>query len=196
MRESLLSASNIILFGREFPLHWRGCKDPKAEGDVEVFEDAKAIRGANRFLRQQLEEPGARLARIYAFSYEGKFYNLPKPAIFLVHGPGKPMKDHAPIADKQASVTASGVVARDFGFELDVMYWEYDKSDYSLRMDIVSGTLDEILLDAALSVTARDALISRSDLAARSDLASRSDLAARSDLASRSDLAMRHRIKG
>jgi hypothetical protein len=152
--------------------------------------------GANRFLRQQLEQEGARLARIYAFSYEGTFYNLPKPAVYLVHGKGRSMREFAAIAGGKASVSASGVVARDFGFELDVRFWEYDKSDYTLRCDICSGTFDEMLLDAALSMTARDALISRSDLAARSDLASRSDLAARSDLASRSDLAMRHRIKG
>ena len=205
MRESLLSPSNIILFGREFPLYFREPEDDKNDregdnGDKNPQDDKqkKALKGlgANRFLREQLSLPGARLARIYAFSYEGTFYNLPKPSIFLVHGPGKPMEEYAAVAANKASVSASGVVARDFGFELDVKFWEYDKGDYTLRCDIVSGTFDEILLDATLSMTARDALISRSDLAARSDLSSRSDLAARSDMASRSDLAMRHRIKG
>ena len=195
MRESLLSPSNIILFGREFPLYWKDAEGDNGDRDDKKKNAPKGL-GANRFLREQLSLPGARLARIYAFTYEGTFYNLPKPSIFLVHGEGKPMEDYAPIAAKKASVSASGLVARDFGFELDVRFWEYDKGDYSLRCDIVSGTFDEILLDAALSMTARDALVSRSDLAARSDLASRSDLAARSDLASRSDLAMRHRIKG
>lgn len=201
MRESLLSASNIILFGREFPLHWKPEEALRKEPDlVDDPKDKPEKRmhplGANRFLRQQLEQEGARLARIYAFSYEGTFYNLPKPAIYLVHGEGKSMREFAPVASGKASISASGVAARDFGFELDVRFWEYDKGDYTLRCDICSGTFDEMLLDAALSMTARDALISRSDLAARSDLASRSDLAARSDLASRSDLAMRHRIKG
>jgi hypothetical protein len=31
---------------------------------------------------------GVNLARIYAFSFEGVFYTLPKPALFIVHGPG------------------------------------------------------------------------------------------------------------
>jgi hypothetical protein len=197
MNESLLSPSNIILFGRLFPLYWVEVKERKIEGDAEL-DDPKREKGlgSNRFLRDQLRAPGARLARIYSFSYEGTFYNLPKPAIYLVHGDGTPIREFAPIAAGKASVSASGVAARDFGFELDLRFWEYDKSDYTLRCDIASGTFDEVLLDAALSMTARDALVSRSDLAARSDLASRSDLAARSDLASRSDLAMRHRIKG
>ena len=45
--------------------------------------------GGNNFLQAQLASPGARLARIYAFSYEGHYYDLGTPAIFLVHGPGR-----------------------------------------------------------------------------------------------------------
>jgi len=183
MKESLLSPSNIILFGRDFPLMFDNEKPDK---------DKKL--GANVFLRNQLAAPGAHLARIYAFTYEGSFYNLPKPALFLVHGDGE---DIAGFVDgKGAGVGESGLVARDFGFEPDVKAWQYDKSDFTLRCDIFSGTFDEVLLDAALSMSARDAIVSRSDLAARSDLASRSDLAARSDLTSRSDLTLRHRLKG
>jgi hypothetical protein len=183
MKESLLSPSTIILFGRVFPLKF---DSEKPEKDNQW--------GANLFLRNQLNAPGARLARIYAFSYEGTFYNLPKPAVFLVHGDGNEIAGF--VDGKGAGVGGSGLVARDFGFEPDVKAWEYDKGDFTLRCDIVSGTFEEALLDAALSMTARDAIVSRSDLAARSDLASRSDLAARSDLTSRSDLALRHRLKG
>ena len=54
--------------------------------------------GFNKFLKHQLVDKTEEqkelvytqtLARIYAFSFEGAFYNLPRPAIFLVHGPGK-----------------------------------------------------------------------------------------------------------
>ena len=79
---------------------------------------------------------------------------------------------------------------KDFAFEGDVRMWEYDKGDFTLRLDAVSGTFDEILLEAALSMNAREALVSRSDLTSRSDLASRSDVT------SRSDLTARHRLKG
>ncbi len=94
------------------------------------------------------------------------------------------------------TVDDTGVIAEDFDLESDVRVWEYDKGDFTLRIDIASGTFDEILLEATLSVTARDALVSRSDLTSRSDLASRSDLTSRSDVTSRSDLTARHRLKG
>ncbi|HXV10311.1 MAG TPA: hypothetical protein VD839_05860 [Burkholderiales bacterium] len=176
MNESLLSPSNIILFGRLFPLEMDRAALPKG-------------LGANQFLRQQLADENAKLARIYAFSYEGKVHTLPKPAVFLVHGDGN--QDIKGFAEdlKSAGVTKSGVAVRDFAFEPELRYWEYDKGDFTLRLDLVSGTFDEVLLDAVLTPSSRDALISRSDLSARSDLAARSDLSARSDL------AMRHRFK-
>ncbi len=227
MQENLLSPTNINLFGRVFPLQVDQANLP-------------AALGANHFLRNQLAENGgnvanqAQFARIYAISYEGTFYNLPKPAIYLVHGPGRAVRgagkrrhtgaaaalaaaaeggagaaagaaaqaaagaaaEAVVEADNQPTVDDTGVIAEDFDLESDVLVWEYDKGDFTLRIDIASGTFDEILLEATLSVTARDALVSRSDLTSRSDLASRSDLTSRSDVTSRSDLTARHRLKG
>ena len=213
MQENLLSSTNIMLFGRVFPLA--------------VAPGLPAGSGANNFLLNQLADPAATFARIYAISYEGSLYNLPKPAIYLVHGAGTavggagkvrqsaanplpaapavvpPAAVGVPAAPAAApplptapSINDSGVVGEDFDFESDVLYWEYDKGDFTLRIDIASGTFDDILLEATLSVTARDALVSRSDLTSRSDLASRSDLTSRSDVTSRSDLTARHRLKG
>jgi hypothetical protein len=199
MQENLLSPTNINLFGRVFPLQVDRANLP-------------AALGANHFLRNQLAENGenvanqAQFARIYAISYEGTFYNLPKPAIYLVHGPGRAVRGAGKRrhpgaaavveADNQPTVDDTGVIAEDFDLESDVRLWEYDKGDFTLRIDIASGTFDDILLEATLSVTARDALVSRSDLTSRSDLASRSDLTSRSDVTSRSDLTARHRLKG
>ncbi len=180
MQENLLSPTNITLFGRVFPLAVDRASLPQA-------------LGANHFLRDQLDQENARFARIYAFSYEGTFYNLPKPAIYLVHGDGDPVRGaglpNRGQGNNQPVITDSGLVALDFDFEADVRMWEYDKGDFTLRLDAVSGTFDEILLEAALSMTAREALVSRSDLTARSDLASRSDVT------SRSDLTARHKLK-
>ena len=181
MQENLLSPTNIHLFGREFPLN---------------IADLPDTLGANRFLSAQLAGPGGpgdpdepKFARIYAISYEGTFYNLPKPAIYLVHGEGRPVqgvgKVRNPAPGAQPTVDDTGVIAEEFDLESDVHVWEYDKGDFTLRIDIASGTFDDILLEATLSVTARDALVSRSDLTSRSDLASRSDLTSRSDVTSR-----------
>jgi hypothetical protein len=188
MPENLLSPSAIRLFGRVFD-------------DLVLNPGGLALPapvGANNFLGQQLRDPNARLARIYAISYEGTFYNLPRPTIFLVHGTGTIVTGagtSAPGATTQPLVDESGMVARDFTFESDVVYWEYDKEDVSLRLDVVPGRLEEILLDAALSATSKYAITARIDMAARIDLASRTD-ATRTDLASRIDLVARHRLTG
>jgi hypothetical protein len=153
--------------------------------------------GHDLFLRNQLVDPTnnmersseVKLAKIYAFSFEGAFYNLPRPAIFLVHGAGNPILGSGsydasgqfipgpPVMDD------SGIPAREFVFETDVVYWEYDKDDLSLRLDSFSGTLEDILIEAALSSTSRSGIVSRSGIQARSGAASDAEE------------AMRHRLR-
>jgi hypothetical protein len=187
MPETLLTQSAVKMYGRLL----RGVRlEPLAATDVSDL-------GFNKFLRKQLmahngaqsEDNEPALARIYAFSFEGAFYNLPRPAIFLVHGDGQPIRGSGTY-DAGGGVNAgatvmddSGIPAREFVFETDVVYWEYDKDDLSLRLDSVSGTLDDILVEAALSPTSRSAMVSRSAAAARS--------AAAGD----PDAAMRHRLR-
>jgi hypothetical protein len=145
-----------------------------------------AALGYDLFLRNQLVDPSnnvqrapeVRLAKIYAFSFEGAFYNLPRPAIFLVHGPGRAIVG-AGTYDAGGGPNAgntvmndSGIPAREFIFETDVVYWEYDKDDLSLRLDSFSGTLEDILIEAALSSTSRSGIVSRSGIQARSGAAS------------------------
>jgi hypothetical protein len=91
-----------------------------------------------------------RFARIYAFSFEGAVYSLPKPSIFIVHGPGQTI-DSA----NRTNVEQSGVAAREWEFSgagtnKDLSYWEYEKGDFSLRLDSEAGPLEQILLQAAL----------------------------------------------
>ena len=52
--------------------------------------------GGNQFLRAQLNAPNAGFARIYGFSFEGHYYDLAKPVIMLVHGPGGADNQAAP----------------------------------------------------------------------------------------------------
>lgn len=158
MRENLLSPTNITLFGRVFPL----------QVDTDKIPDTL---GANRFLRAQLlHEKGddatkARFARIFAISYEGTFYHLSRPAVFLVHSEGKQIHGAglpSRGAKEGGQTDDTGLIAEDFVFERSdqgngandleagqsVRYWEYDKGDFSLRLDIASGTFEEILLEA------------------------------------------------
>lgn len=200
MPETLLSPSQLKLYGREFEgftFERPGAAD--ADPNAPLRDDRKppAPKPDPSFdlLTNQLLRDGAQFARIYGFTYEGNYYALPRPAVFLVHGPGRKVD-----ADElKRGIDATGTANRDWVFDGDVKYWEYDRVNYSMRCDIVTGTLDEILVDATCrspsNLSSRSDMTSRSDLAARSDASARSDVAARSDAAARSDLASRHRIR-
>jgi Pentapeptide repeats (8 copies) len=107
------------------------------------------------------------LARIYGFSFDGAYYGLPRPSIFLVHGMGTPAGSWA----YPSTVEQSGVAAREWDFSgptgynpfpnnvpayppvpnpLDLFYWEYEKGDFSIRFDTEAGPFEQILLVAML----------------------------------------------
>lgn len=123
MPESLLSPSRIGLYGRV----------------VEDLQIAAAPAGSTSgALEQQLRAEDACFARIYGFSYEGLYHVLPIPALFLVHGAGEAAGPVPPAA-------APG------GAHLppeDLRLWTGDKGDYSMMLDLHSGTLEQLLLQA------------------------------------------------
>jgi hypothetical protein len=125
MPETLLAASEVMLFGR-------------AVSGLSVDVSGQTSLGDNSFVKKQLAKSDARFARIYAFSFEGQYYVLPKPAIFLVHGDGVAADD------------VPGVAAKDWNLLSDIKAWSYDKGDFSIRLDIETGPLDNILLEEAL----------------------------------------------
>jgi hypothetical protein len=93
----------------------------------------------------------ANFARIYAFSFEGAIYSLPRPTLFLVHGTGLTI-DADNWRGNRSSLDQSGVIAREWEFSGDkkLSYWEYEKGDFSIRLDTEAGPFDQILLAAAL----------------------------------------------
>jgi hypothetical protein len=137
MSDGLLSASVVRLFGR------------KIDGVTLSAKELKKSLSANRQLVAELKDPLA-LARIYAFSFEGQFYTLPKPMLYLVHGDGDDPMGDTGLAN-----------INDLKFENDIMRWNYDKDDVLLRSDVVIGTLDDVLVDAALSPTPKYPIVSR-----------------------------------
>jgi len=123
-------------------------------------------RGRNNQLDDQLGGD-AQFARIYGFSYEGTYYELPNPTLFLVHGTGVSATDgNQPkdrfgddFPDKHASrapidPSVSGVAAADFQFADDIRVWAYDKADYTIRMDVETGMFEQVLLDVFFGVEA------------------------------------------
>ena len=148
MPETLLTPSSIKLFGRVM------------KSLTYANDTAGTGLGDNKFLQRQLEVHGdnpPKLARIYAFSFEGAYYALPRPAIFLVHGTGKPVGNWA----NSSTLDQAGVAGREWDFSgntpagappdpNDLFYWEYEKGDFSLRLDLEAGPFEQILLQFAL----------------------------------------------
>ena len=132
MMESLLQASNILLFG----VVVEDLIFETAAADPDKGKKLPKRKGNNNQLGEQVT-PDSKFARIYAFSYEGAFYELPWPALFLVHDDGeKPSKQEI------VSLSVADIELAD-----DVKYWSYDKADYTIRMDVETGMFEQVLLD-------------------------------------------------
>jgi len=134
-------------FGKHY---WR--QTEKAVGK-QAFDDRgrrQRGKGNNNFLGDQFGDD-ARLARIYGFSYEGTYYELPEPCVFLVHGRGDSATDNDSPAGQGARApldpSVSGVASADYQMANDIRVWDYDKADYSIRMDVLTGQFEQILLD-------------------------------------------------
>jgi hypothetical protein len=103
--------------------------------------------------QQLLSTNSPRLARIYGFSFEGYYYDLPKPIVFLVHGDGEPASEargQVNRARAPANPSLTGLGQADFQFSDDIMVWSYDKADYTIRMDVETGMFEDVLLAAML----------------------------------------------
>lgn len=177
MSETLLSGSAVWLFGREMKdiqlidadkrkQAYRGeasdikskTSDGKTDGKGEDDPNAPRRLSPDSLLRKQLVGDGATLARIYGFTFNNEYVDLAKPAIFLVHGPGVAVDGAANAAAgaakrpslHPADADHTGLVALDGGFSTGMRAWLYDRDDFSLRLDMMSGSLSRILLDVEL----------------------------------------------
>jgi hypothetical protein len=168
MAESLRSLSSVLLYGRvmdELRVQYASPKtDPVADSD----DGPPPMLGSNNFVHKQLyagrgqdakPENQVHIARIYGFSYEGHYYDLPKPALFIVHGDGTLAEGPVPspkFESQRYSRAPSGVDRTGLGtqagsYARDLRVWSYDKSDFSIRLDTSTGPLEEILLEPELS---------------------------------------------
>ena len=139
----MLRQSNIKLIGEPFPELALG---PVPGGPTDVG-GAIAQPPPQGELSQQLAAALASqgagnpaFARIYGFSFEGHYYDLPRPVIMLVTGPGVPVAGGAG-SPPTPSILDSDEAARDWEFSGALFQWNYDKRTISIRLDLTSGTL-------------------------------------------------------
>ncbi|WP_281995090.1 pentapeptide repeat-containing protein [Ruegeria faecimaris] len=143
MAESLLSFSEVLIYGRVID-----------DLDYDPAKKKSRGKGNNKHLDEQLANSGndeAKFAKIYGFAYEGTYYDLPEPVIFLVHGDGQDVakKGEPPNQASRAPTDPSigGVAAADYQVADGIKFWSYDKSDQTMRMDVMTGQFEQVLLD-------------------------------------------------
>ncbi len=155
MPETLLSSSNVLLYGRVLrDLKFEFVPPDKPGPNQKTSPPPRLC--SNNFLLNQLKKGDVHPARIYGFSYEGHYYDLPRPAIFLVHGPGddpelpRPAAPRARVSRAPSDADRTGTANQDYSFAEDMRVWSYDKADFSVRLDVETGPFEQILLEAAV----------------------------------------------
>jgi hypothetical protein len=145
--ETLFGMSAVYLFGRRLE-------------DLVINRNAYAGMqklGKNNFLFNQLNDQDGVFARIFAFSFEGELFDLERPAIFLVHGLGIDPDEPAPtnadyrrLARSPGSSSKSGLGLQSTSFAEGTRAWLYDKADVSMRMEVETGSFEQILLSCGV----------------------------------------------
>ena len=169
MAERLLNLSTVLLYGRRVEDLEVRYSRPDTTPIPNTAPGPTPRLSANNFLDNQLGfgsnadpvDDGRRafIARIYGFSFEGHYYDLASPTLFLVHGLGTLAEGPLPsnLTESQRYSRAPGTADRTGmgsqlgSFASDIRVWSYDKADFSIRLNASTGTLDEILLETELS---------------------------------------------
>lgn len=143
MSESLARASTILLFGRVVEDLQVGIPSGAASSARRATKSTSLEhQGANHALADQIAAEGSRFARIYAFAFEGGYYELARPVLYLVHGGGD---------EVGTTIETNGIAATPDKFASDLRVWAYDKADISVRLDVDTGAFEQILIDAEVN---------------------------------------------
>ena len=147
MAENLARASRILLFGRVVEdVQINASRGSGSSAKRAAKSTSLEPQGVDHALADQIAAEGSCLARVYAFSYEGGYYELARPALYLVQGAGD---------EVLSTIETTGVAATPDKFATDLRVWAADKADFSVRLDVETGTLEQILLDAELNPETR-----------------------------------------
>jgi hypothetical protein len=186
--ETFLEPTRIFLFGKKFPslkydptsMSGGADAEARAEAPQKEYEDFKIPPAADAALKagkpqeaelpmppspvewalRQVENDGI-FARIYGFSFEGHYYKLPRPVLFLVREERARNPEEAVGGGwRQFNTRFTGVEGKDWQFSEDIMVWAVDRYDMAISLDVEIGSYDQVLLQ---SLTA-----SQEDGAARS----------------------------
>jgi hypothetical protein len=169
--ETFLEPTRIFLFGKPFPtlkydpdpmssgtgatgtasstVEFEPYTVPASSGSVRSGTQAGLPMPPGRVEQalRQVEDEGI-FARIYGFSYEGHYYKLPRPVLFLVRGEGRsqPPEEVGSGGASAFSTRFVGVEGKDWQFGSDIRVWAVDKHDIAICLDLEVGSYDQVLL--------------------------------------------------
>lgn len=83
-------------------------------------------------------DPRKHFVRVFGFEFEGNYYSLDLPIIMLLEGDGAELTDTTPKVVKDS-------------FTTHIRKWSVEKYDQSVRLDELTGTVEEILLEVELA---------------------------------------------
>jgi hypothetical protein len=147
-QESYFSSSTVELFGRRI----QGLKIDRAFAlDFESGRPASKLSGA-RVASDDKDDDG-QLARIYAMIYQGNYYRLATPTIFLVKEPGVDVVYDRVNAQNNTQISAIGTDVLDELAAANMVLWRMERKDFTLRLELERGYVDELLLDPDTGVT-------------------------------------------
>jgi hypothetical protein len=121
MTETLRTSEEIVLFGR-------------VVSDVAVTAMVPPASGTGD--PQLTINKAKKIARIYGWSYDGTYYEMLGPVLFIVDGDGKDAED----------VPVVGPNPKFEKFVESLRAWTVNKDDETFRMDVDSGKYEDILL--------------------------------------------------
>jgi hypothetical protein len=191
LTETLFAGSTVRLFGSRFAgLKLEFDADPTSGTPLDTLQDAPPVlRSLQENLRNRSGGTGLPpiLARIYGFSYQGSYYKLAEPTVLLVYGDG------VPIGPTTTDPTPSfdGIEFNGVSFAPGVLMWVQDRADYSVRIDITSGWLADVLLAPGISDGTNMTTGQAPDSGAPGAMTGRAQLVGRAQMVGRAQLVGR-----
>jgi hypothetical protein len=91
-----------------------------------------------------------KIAHVFGFTHEGRYTPLQVPALFVVQGEGEMVQE----GGKQIDPGRIGLAHLDgtLSFASDLRFWAYDSGDETMRLDVATGSLQQLLIDAEASM--------------------------------------------
>ncbi len=97
-----------------------------------IVDDLKVDDG-----KKETDTGKARVARVYGYSFGGVYHEMMGAALIVVHGKGTPAL---------SSDVPGPHLDDDNPFYKSLQVWTYDHSDQTTRLDVESGTFEQVLL--------------------------------------------------